>query len=101
MPNCPACKNIMIKHFLPRDKSETCKECTEQFCSNCNHGLCATCPYAQRKEKKEVCMNCYESDIRYPEFERVYLMAKDFACKQCCEKTMEKLGKIDSFLNRK
>jgi len=46
-------------------------------------------------------MNCYESDIRYPEFQRVYLMAKDFACKECCEKTMEKLERIDSFLNRK
>jgi len=46
-------------------------------------------------------MNCYETDIRYPEFERVYLMTKDFACKTCCEKTMEKLEKIDSFLNRK
>ena len=100
MPSCPKCKNIMIKHFLPRN-NENCTECTEEFCSGCNHGLCKTCPYAARKEKKEVCFNCYESDIRYPEFERVYVMTKDFACKECCEKTMEKLEKIDSFLNRK
>ena len=98
---CPTCKNHLIKHFLPREKSETCQSCSELFCAGCNYGTSTTCPYAQRKNKQEVCMNCYESDIRYPEFERVYLMAKDFACRACCEKTMEKLNKMDSFLNRK